>query len=277
MDNINDDLLLNVPPPPVPPPPPPRPLPSSVKLPPFWPDAPLAWFAAVEAQFRLRGVAREVDRFCLVAAALDKDTVRQVVHLVAEPDPVAPYTRLKDALLASHVLTDFQRVELLLALGPLGDRKPSQLLAEMLELCPRDEHGSKLFAALFLQRMPREIRVLLAHDDHTDLRALAVKADQLLVFHKLQLHESSPVASATCQEDADTVAALRFGGKSGKQNGGKQHGGKKQKPPLPPNRKKDGPPPPLDLAQQSSGLCFYHWNFGENARNCRSPCSWQGN
>ena len=120
--------------------------------------------------------------------------------------------------------------------------------------------------------MPREIRVLLAHDDHSNLRTLAVKADQLLAFHKLQLHETSPVASATCEEEVDTVAAIRFRGK-----GVKQHGGKKQKPPLPPNRKKDGPPPPLDLAQQSSSLCFYHWNFGENARNCRSPCSWQGN
>ena len=147
-------------------------------------------------------------------------------------------------------------------MGSLGDRKPSQLLAEMLELCPREEHGSKLFAVLFLQRMLREIRVLLAHDDHSNLRVLAVKADQLLAFHKLQLRES-PVASAACEEEADTVAALRFGGKNGKQHGG--------------NRKKDCQPPPLDLAQQASGLCFYHWSFGENARNCRSPCSWQGN
>ena len=95
-----------------------------------------------------------MNRVCLVAgAALNKDMVRQVVHLVAEPDPAAPYTRLKEALLASHVLTNFQRVEMLLAMGSLGDRKPSQLLAEMLELCPREEHSIKLFTAIFLQRM----------------------------------------------------------------------------------------------------------------------------
>ena len=43
-----------------------------------------------------------------------------------------PYNRLKEALLASHQLTDFQRVELLLAVEPLSSRKPSELLADML-------------------------------------------------------------------------------------------------------------------------------------------------
>ncbi len=70
-------------------------------------------------------------------------------------------------------------------MGSLGYKKPSQLLTKMLELCPREEHGSKLFAALFLQRMPCEIHMLLAHDDQSNPLILAVKADQLLAFHKL--------------------------------------------------------------------------------------------
>jgi hypothetical protein len=27
----------------------------------------------------------------------------------------------------------------------------------------------------------------------------------------------------------------------------------------------------------ASGLCRYHWKFGEEARFCVKPCSWQGN
>ena len=27
----------------------------------------------------------------------------------------------------------------------------------------------------------------------------------------------------------------------------------------------------------ASGLCLYHWKFGEEARICFKPCSWQGN
>jgi len=182
---------------------------------------------------------------------------------VAEPDPLLPYSTLKQALLASHVLTDFQKVEQLLAMEPLGSRKPTQLAA-MLELCPREEHGSKLFAALFLQRLPSELRVLLTHEDQSDLRQLAARADQFQAYQRRQAHELVAVA------EEDTVAAINK--KSGK-----------KKPPMPPNRKKAGPPKggnktlsPSDAAPQAAGVCFYHWNWGERARECRAPCKWEG-
>ena len=92
-------------------PPPPRM--SNFKLPGFWADAPVAWFAAVEAQFCLRRVTSEEERFCHVTTALDTQSIKKVVHLVVSPHPTAPYSKLKEALLASHQLTDFQLVELL--------------------------------------------------------------------------------------------------------------------------------------------------------------------
>ncbi len=61
----------------------------------------------------------------------------------------------------------------------LGSRKPSDLMAAMLETCPRGEEKSNLFACIFLQRLPREIRVLLANVDHKDPKALATSADEL--------------------------------------------------------------------------------------------------
>jgi hypothetical protein len=40
----------------------------------------------------------------------------------------------------------------------------------------------------------------------------------------------------------------------------------------------DGNPnAPAKLARQTSGLCRFHWQFGDKAYSCRSPCSWQGN
>ena len=102
------------------------------KLQAFWPDSPVAWFGAAEAQFHLRRVFSEAVPFCPVAVEMDKDTLKKVVHLVSAPGPVAPYSALKDALLASHQLTDFQNVEMLLAMRPLGSQKPLELLADML-------------------------------------------------------------------------------------------------------------------------------------------------
>ena len=43
-----------------------------------------------------------------------------MVHLVVTPDPLQPYTVLKQVLLASHEMPDFQRVEMLHAMEPRG-------------------------------------------------------------------------------------------------------------------------------------------------------------
>ena len=106
----------------------------------------MAWFAAIEAQFQLRRLSSQSKKFCHITAALDKLSLKKVVHLVITPHPVLPYNKLKEALLASNQLTNFQQVELLLAVEPLGGGKSSELLADLWELCPSDQHTS------FLQR-----------------------------------------------------------------------------------------------------------------------------
>ena len=111
-------------PPEFPPPPPPPAHMSHLKLPAFWPDPPVAWFAGVEAQFKLHQVSSQDEWFCHVTAPLDKLSLKKVVHLVTTPDPWEPYTKLKDALLPSLELTDFMRVELLHVVEPLAIGAP---------------------------------------------------------------------------------------------------------------------------------------------------------
>ena len=265
-----------------PPPPPPIQV-SSLKLQAFWPDAPVAWFAAAEAQFQIRGVTSQTERFCHVAAALDKLSFKKVVHIVTNPHPFTPYNGLKEALIASHQLTDFQRVEMLLAMEPLGGRKPSELLADMWELCPADQHNNIFFAALFLQRLPKEIRVLLTHEDHSDLRRLATYADRLVAYGGRQSNGTVAAATAAGEEQpCETVAAIQGNRRHHQQQ--QQHQqkkGKQQPPPVPPRpqggQQGQDSNAPSSLARKASGLCFYHWAFGERARDCKQPCTWQGN
>ena len=272
-DDTESFFSADLEPPQHPPPPPPGRF-SSMKLPGFWADAPLPWFAAAEAQFQLRQVTSQSERFCHVTAALDKATLKKVVHIVTAPDALQPYTILKEALLASHHMTDFQRVELLHSMEHLGSRKPSELLADMLELCPPTQHNNVFFAVLFLQRLPRDIRVLLTHEDHTDLRRLAAHADRLVAFGG----RTDTVAAAVESSQEELVAAIP--GRNKQQRGGKQF--KKQPPPLPPrpqsnSGKEKYPTAPATLARDSAGLCYYHWSYGDKANNCSAPCSWQGN
>jgi hypothetical protein len=91
-----------------------------------------------------------------------------------------PYNDIKQSLVASHQLSDFQKAERLFQMPALGGRKPSEFMAAMLETCPRGDEKTNLFACIFLQRLPREIRVLLAKADHKEPKT---QTDKLWALH----------------------------------------------------------------------------------------------
>jgi hypothetical protein len=181
----------------------------------------------VEAQFAVKGITSEVNKYFLVLAALSEAQVDKVMSVTVEEPTEESYSRLKAALVASHTLTLFQQVDRLVNMEGLGGRKPSELLTAMDKLKPKDPNS--FYAYHFLQRMPREVRILLAHDDLQDMRALAEKADQLMALHQPQSHDA--VAAVHTAEphgelaaDSDGVAAVS--GKAGKKKKSKKRGGK---------------------------------------------------
>jgi hypothetical protein len=121
----------------------------------------------------------------------------------ADPLPANPYTELRRRLLAAHQLTDIQRVEHLFILPPLAAQKPSKLFAEMLRLCRRDQEKNAFFNCLLLNKLPRELRILLSE---ADKQALGARED-LFAAHNM-------VAAVFLQEqegEESTVAAWRRG------------------------------------------------------------------
>ncbi len=112
---------------------------SSLYLPEFWPETPDAWFLHAESKFRLKHITSEWDCYDHLVGALPRASVRLVLDLLENPDEQAPYSALNDKLLSSHELTNFERIEKLFQMEPLGGRKPTELLSEMLELCTRGQ------------------------------------------------------------------------------------------------------------------------------------------
>jgi hypothetical protein len=104
-----------------------------------------------------------------------------------------------------------QRAEKLFSMPPLGGRRPSDLLAAMYEYCPAGEEKSQLFKALFLTRLPPEIRVLLEPEEFADLKQLATRADQLwltLAARQFAATAAMQPDALVSEEDPDTVAAV---------------------------------------------------------------------
>jgi hypothetical protein len=121
--------------------------------------------------------------------------------------------------MASHQLSDFQKAEKLFLMPPLGSRKPSEMMAAMLETCPRGEEKTNLFACIFLQRLPREIRVLLARVDHKDPKELAKQTDELWALHDTNGGGGGITAVQQDCVEGDFVAAVRTGDRQRGGNG----------------------------------------------------------
>jgi hypothetical protein len=102
-----------------------------------WVDKPISCFLLVESRFRLHGIHREHTRYDYLVLALTKEAVSLVLDVVEHPPEHHPYSALKQSLLDSYQLTDYQKIATLHKMEPLCGRKPSELLASMLELCPR--------------------------------------------------------------------------------------------------------------------------------------------
>ena len=91
-----------------------------------------------EAQFHIRKITDDTTKYYHVVAALDQETSGRILSTLSSP-PTDKYTDLKQRLLTTFGLSKRERASKLLHLHPLGDRKPSELMDEMLSLLA--DHG----------------------------------------------------------------------------------------------------------------------------------------
>jgi hypothetical protein len=239
-----------------------------VKLQSFWPNSPAAWFNNAEAQFIVRDITDPVDKYYLVAASLNEQQSDMVHHILESEVTADSYERLRNALVASHSLTNFQKVDRLVTMEPLGGRKPSELMAAMERLKPPSD--GHFFVYHFLQRLPREVRILLADEDPANTRKLAEKADQLMALHQPQVHDVAAVSTAASSEGADCSEATVAAAAAASRSGQRQQQKKKWKKP----RAKRGSSP---AEGWQSPLCYFHVRYGDKAHRCEEPCAWPGN
>jgi hypothetical protein len=93
---------------------------QQVKLPPFWPEDPASWFRLAEGQFALRHVADLITRYYHVLAALSVDSVCLVRHVLHKDTGPTSYDQLRTSLMASHSLSNYQKMERMMRLPLLS-------------------------------------------------------------------------------------------------------------------------------------------------------------
>lgn len=253
-----------------------------VRLPPFWTKNPRSWFCQVEAQFHLRRISTQLSRYYHVVSHLPIELVDELDDVLSLPPPEDAYDNLKATILRRTSESEGSRLRQLLTTEELGDRRPTQLLHRMRQLIggrSLDTHDS-LLRELFIQRLPPGMRMILASAAEMSLDKLAEMADKIAehsvpAISSLASAPPAPQVSsleAKIEELTAAIHALQS----------PEHDRWRSPHRLTPARRSSSQArsPRRNRSPSSTrqdGICWYHQRFGEEARNCQSPCHWQGN
>ncbi|XP_064470034.1 uncharacterized protein LOC135384779 [Ornithodoros turicata] len=272
----------------------------SVKLPPFWDRNPATWFIQAEAQFHLSGITAQITKFYYVIAALSPSAADEVYDVIASPPADCPYDKLKSALLKRTTCSDRARLQQLLSAEELGDRRPTQLLRRMKQLLGDGAASTSdsFLRELFLQRLPRNVQMVLATTTNLSTDELATLADAVMevaipspsVMHVETPHPSFPEPTpsavsqvstpAPTQDTSQHMAAIES---LTQQVNNLTHlvatlAARSRSPsPRRFRRRSLTPRGRRSPSPRSNGMCWYHQRFGAEARHCFQPCSWSGN
>jgi len=218
----------------------------------------------------MRNITDDHFKVILVQAALSyaqQDSVAKIL----EADPLQPnaYQLMEAELLRLHEKSAWSRLAELFALPALGGQTGTELLASMERLRPADP--DLWFRYQFFIRLPADLQQQLAEDKGT-VEQLAARVDERL--RKVPKGAAATIAAAATGDDVVAAVAQpsrapfkkkKFEDRKRKQSGGTSGGGSTAK--RRPDRS-DRPQPWLE-----TGLCFYHYNFGNKADRCEKPCA----
>jgi hypothetical protein len=221
-----------------------------VRLPDFWTSDPHMWFAQAEAAFRRAAVTSSIVKYDYVLMKLPEDLLRSARDLVQSvtDNTLDAYEQLKYRLLSSYGMSKWQLAGRIIDYSVAPGARPSTLLDGMMSLLPTGEQPGILFMALFLKKLPQDVRDHLCSRNFESVREMAVFADQLW--------------DARGSLAYPMVAAI--GSKS------PERGRRQSKSPSKSGRSRRQTP-------AAEGLCFYHANYGERAHKCKPGCTWTGN
>jgi hypothetical protein len=153
-----------------------------VKLPEFWMADPEMWITQANSVFRRAGIKNSLTKYNYAMQKLPCEVLQSVRELSRRIQTGAvedPYEQLDEKLTTSYQKSPWQRTFELLDLPDLGDRRPSVLIDQMLALLPDDVQPNRLFMALFIRRLPTDIRDHLVALDLQMLAEMAAGANRL--------------------------------------------------------------------------------------------------
>jgi len=242
--------------------------PHKVRLPPLWTTQARSWFQLAESQFGIYAVDIPRMRFDLVLAAMSDEARLRAKAVVDNPGAFRdPYLALRARILEVYQPSAWQMAAEFLKPKELGDRRPSDMMDEMLALLPDDL--SVLVKAAFLGNLPADMRDHVQEGaEQLSYQQLAARADS--IWQARRANRPATVAAVTEKESdvsqvdpgelEQILAAVRFSKQQSRPRYNKKRGGQGgQQYQAPAGEDK------------TKNLCWRHRKFGSKAFACEDP------
>lgn len=209
------------------------------KLPEFFTDDPELWFDKCESAFRRSRITTSITKFDYVLDKLPNDVSKSIQGLIRSITDATPdaYEQVKRRLVEAYKPSKWHVLRQVIRHPDLGAGRTSALLTSMMALLPPTVQPDDLFMALYMEKLPVEMREYLAAQSFDTPQAMAAMAD----------------AMWSARSQPRSVSAVSSRGRS-------------------PVRGRS--PSQKQRAATPGGLCFYQARFGNRAHRCEHGCTW---
>lgn len=251
------------------------------KLPSFWSSMPEAWFLQVENIFQINKMTNDQNKFQHVVAMLPQDIIGCVVDILRKPPDDNKYQTLKDALISRLTISEERRLEQLLMTSEIGDRKPSSFYRDMeASMGSSNIVNPNLLKKLWMRKLPEAIKIAITASGKDDVKELMILADDVWevvqpreinavkssqTTNSLQLEIANAISSLSLEVSSlkKEMSELRESFQTSNNNNYRRQSRFRSR-----SRSRSS-------NRGSTGVCWYHENFGDKATKCLLPCSYK--
>lgn len=261
---------------------------GKVKLPEFFTENVDLWFWQVESAFSAADIRSDAKKYHAIIGQLPSSVIVKLAEFRTNPPATGNmYQSLKEKIIKEYADSEQTKITKLLEDMPLGDQKPSQLLAKMTNRAANTAVTDKLLRQLWVRNLPETIRVILSTDEKTPVNTMAETADRVQEAMKNGLLKSNHNINALQQTTtplAQSPSAQTNQTSSGNQSNDlssmvatltqevKQLRMSQRRPRN--NTSKPGESSKNDDKRQFD-FCWWHYVHRENAQKCKPPCKFK--
>lgn len=265
------------------------------ELPPYQSEKPDLWFLTCEIIFEDHSVTTERQKFSAILQRLGAEQVN-IIENVIRQKPDDPYTQAKERLIAADGESEEEKLNKLLRGADIPEgTKPCIVLQRLRALVGHMPNADDLVRPIWIQKLPIRTQEILSANRNDPLDTICKTADKM---HEIAERSSSSVHAVTAAASAPKptlavddclaavlrsltteIAALRA--ERREYQGGRERDRSRDRDRSynrysRRSRSRSQTPGRSGATDMYDGVCWYHYTYGDKARNCAPGCKRAG-